>query len=95
MGVFEKIFMRPRLKRQVNGYFRMLDGYTPIFTNFDGGVYEMELTRSCIHTFASHCSKLLPVVSGPDEKNIRAILGRRVHHRGRRPARPRRGTEPA
>ena len=77
MGVFERIFMRPRLKRQVNGYFRMLDGYTPVFTDFDGGVYEMELTRSCIHTFASHCSKLLPVVSGSDEKNIRAILGRR------------------
>ena len=74
MGVFEKIFKRPRLMKQVNGYFQMLDGYTPIFTDYDGGVYEMELTRACIHSFASHCSKLLPVVSGPDSKGIQAIL---------------------
>lgn len=74
MGVFEKIFKRPRLQKQVNGYFQMLDGYTPIFTDYDGGVYEMELTRSCIHTFANHCSKLLPVVSGPDSKGVQSIL---------------------
>ena len=77
MGVFEKIFKRPRLQRQVNGYFQMLDGYTPIFTDYDGGVYEMELTRACIHTFASHCSKLLPVVSGPDSKGVQTILSGR------------------
>ena len=74
MGVFEKIFKRPRLQKQVDGYFQMLDGYTPIFTDYDGGVYEMELTRSCIHTFANHCSKLLPTVSGPDSKGIQTIL---------------------
>ena len=77
MGVFEKIFKRPRLQKQVNGYFQMLDGYTPIFHDYDGGVYEMELTRSCIHTFANHCSKLLPTVSGPDSKGVQAILNGR------------------
>ena len=77
MGVFEKIFKRPRLQKQVNGYFQMLDGYTPIFTDYDGGVYEMELTRACIHTFASHCSKLLPVVTGPDSKGVQGILAGR------------------
>ena len=74
MGVFEKIFKRPRPQGQVNGYFQMLDGYTPVFTNYDGGIYEMELTRACIHTFANHCSKLLPTVSGPDAKGIKAML---------------------
>ena len=74
MGVFEKIFKRPRLQKQVNGYFQMLDGYTPIFTDYDGGIYEMELTRSCIHTFANHCSKLLPAVSGPDSRGIQTML---------------------
>jgi hypothetical protein len=77
MGVFEKIFKRPRLLKQINGYFQMLDGYTPIFTDYDGGVYEMELTRSCIHTFANHCSKLMPVVSGPDSKGVQSILNGR------------------
>jgi hypothetical protein len=77
MGVFEKIFKRPRVQKQVNGYFQMLDGYTPIFSDYDGGVYEMELTRACIHTFANHCSKLLPTVSGPDSRGITPMLNGR------------------
>jgi hypothetical protein len=52
----------------------MLDGYTPIFTTHDGGVYEMELTRACIHTFATHCSKLLPTVAGADKRGLQAML---------------------
>ncbi len=74
MGAFDKLFKRPKVKKEVNGYFQMLDGYTPIFTDYDGGVYEMELTRSCIHTFANHCSKLLPTVSGPDGRGIQPML---------------------
>lgn len=74
MGVFEKLFPRPKVKKQVNGYFTMLDGYTPIFTSWDGGVYEMELTRSCIHTFANHCSKLMPTVTGADTRGVQAML---------------------
>jgi hypothetical protein len=74
MGVFEKLFQRPKVAKQVNGYFQMLDGYTPIFTNWDGGVYEMELTRACIHTFANHCSKLLPTVNGADARGVKAML---------------------
>jgi hypothetical protein len=76
MGAFDKLFRRPKKQTKVNGYFKMLDGYTPIFTTFDGGVYEMELTRACIHTFASHCSKLSPKVTGADAKakNIQAML---------------------
>ena len=58
MGAFDFLFKRPKEALQVNSYFKMLDGYSPIFTSYDGGVYEMELTRSCIHTFANHCSKL-------------------------------------
>ena len=74
MGAFSKLFQRPKIAKQVNGYFKMLDGYTPIFTTYDGGVYEMELTRSCIHTFANHCSKLMPTVSGADVRGIKAML---------------------
>lgn len=74
MGVFDLIFKRPKIEKQVNGYFKMLEGYTPIFTDYDGGVYEMELTRSCIHTFANHCSKLLPTVNGPDARGLQALL---------------------
>ena len=74
MGAFDKLFKRPRVEKQVTSYFQMLDGYTPIFSTYDGGVYEMELTRSCIHTFANHCSKLLPVVTGGNAKALTALL---------------------
>ncbi len=74
MGVFETLFKRPKIMKQVNGYFQMLDGYTPVFTSWDGGVYEMELTRACIHTFANHCSKLMPTVTGADTLGIKALL---------------------
>lgn len=74
MGAFEKLFGKIKVKKQLGSFFTMLDGYTPVFTTYDGGVYEMELTRACIHTFATHCSKLQPEVTGADTEGIKAIL---------------------
>ena len=53
---------KSEVQRQVDYYFKMMNGYSPVFTSFEGGVYEMALTRAAIHTFATHCSKLLPEV---------------------------------
>ena len=74
MGAFDKLFGKFKVKQQLGAFFQMLDGYTPAFTTYDGGVYEMELTRACIHTFATHCSKLVPKVTGSDTRGIQAIL---------------------
>lgn len=74
MGAFDKLFGKFKVKKQLGNFFAMLDGYTPVFTTYDGGVYEMELTRACIHTFASHCSKLQPKVTGPDKLGIQPLL---------------------
>ncbi len=74
MGAFDKLFGKIKLKKQLGSFFQMLDGYTPVFTTYDGGVYEMELTRACIHTFATHCSKLQPVVEGADPYKLRSVL---------------------
>ena len=75
MGLFNLLFgRRPKVKKQVNGYFEMLDGYTPIFSDYDGGVYEMELTRACVHAFANHSSKLMPTMVGVDSQRIGLIL---------------------
>lgn len=74
MGLFDKIFKKPKIKMSdLKSYFKLMNGYTPVFTSYDGGVYEMELTRSAIHAFATHCSKLKPEVIGsayPQLKNI-------------------------
>lgn len=74
MGAFQKLFGKIKAKQVTGSFFQMLDGYTPSFSTYDGGVYEMELTRACIHTFASHCSKLQPKVNGADARNIQALL---------------------
>jgi hypothetical protein len=77
MGAFSFLFKKPKPDKQVDGYFQMLNGYTPIFTTHDGGVYEMEMVRACIHTFANHCSKLQPAVQGADQRGIKAMLDRK------------------
>ena len=74
MGAFNKLFGKIKVKKQLGAFFEMLDGYTPVFTTYDGGVYEMELTRACIHTFARHCSKLQPTVEGADPYGLKSVL---------------------
>jgi len=59
MGLFEKIFPRPQPKIADSGsYFKMLNGYVPVFSSFGEGVYESELVRSAIDARARHASKL-------------------------------------
>ncbi|EQB20029.1 Portal protein, phage associated [Dehalobacter sp. UNSWDHB] len=74
MGVFETIFRRPKSNITPEGYFKMLNGYTPVFTSAPESIYEMELTRAAIHSFANMCSKLKPEISGSAYKNLEKIL---------------------
>ncbi len=78
MGLFKKIF-EPYVAREersaiMNSYFKMVNAYSPVFRSFSGGVYEMELTRAAIHTFATHISKASPMIKGDKYKRIAAIL---------------------
>lgn len=59
MGLFDWIFgNRPKPNIRHEETFKMLDGYTPRFTSFHGGVYESELIRAAINARATHISKL-------------------------------------
>lgn len=60
MGLFEKLFgNRPKVDpQQVTQTFKLLNGYTPRFTSWSGGIYESELCRAAINTLATHISKL-------------------------------------
>lgn len=76
MGLFDKIF-RPKeakLAEAVGAYFKTLTAYTPVFQTWQGGLYEMELTRAAIHAFATHCSKLKPEVLGTANPGLKNIL---------------------
>lgn len=61
----------------VDGYFKTMDAYTPTFTNYNGGIYEMELTRSAIHSTATAVSKLKPEFQG----NAYKSLGKRMQYK--------------
>lgn len=80
MGIFETIFRRPKPKEQSapefvpDGYFEMLNGYIPVFTSAPESIYEMELTRAAIHSFATFCSKLKPEISGSAKKHLENVL---------------------
>ena len=64
MGLFENIFKKQRAEQAMQGYFQALSAYQPVFTSYEGGIYEMEITRAAIHAIATHCSKLTPEVRG-------------------------------
>ena len=49
---------RPKPKERYAEAFKMLDGYTPVFHNWQGSIYESDLIRSAINARATHISKL-------------------------------------
>lgn len=74
MGLFEKIRQKEKMEQKVSDYFRLMNGYVPIFSSFEGGLYEMELTRAAIHSFATHCSKLKPEIKGSGNQKLERTL---------------------
>lgn len=58
MGLFEKIFGKKPKPAQVQGGYKMLTGYDPVFTAWDGKLYENELIRAVVNSNATHISKL-------------------------------------
>ncbi len=59
MGLFDVIFGKaPKPKGRYEGTYKLLNGYTPRFTTYQGSVYESELIRAAINARATHVSKL-------------------------------------
>lgn len=73
MGIFEKVFKNKK-EITVSNYFKTLSAYSPVFTSYDGGIYEMERARAAIHSFATACSKLKPEITGSAYKNLEQTL---------------------
>ena len=77
MGLFSWLFGNaPKEQGRYEGAFKLLNGYTPQFTSFAGGIYESELVRSSINTLATHISKLDVKVYGA----AKPALQRRLRH---------------
>ena len=72
MGMLEKIFGR---REQPTGLknaqiFRLLEGYTPVFTTWRGSIYESELIRAALDAWGRHAAKLKPNVKGSAQKEL-------------------------
>ena len=72
-GVFEPTVMPET-------FFRLLDGYRPVFRSWDGELYERELIRAAIDARARHVSKLMVEVKGTAQPQVKS---RQAHHRRR------------
>lgn len=74
-SLIDKLFPGKRdPDRQVYEYFKTLTAYQPVYTTFEGGIYEMELTRAAVAAFARHVSKLRPQVMGSLRPDLQPIL---------------------
>ena len=51
----------------------MLNGYTPSFTSFNGGLYEMEMVRSAIHAKARLMAKLKFEIVGTKYQSLEKV----------------------
>ena len=75
MGLFDFIFKnRQEPKGVYHGEFKMLNGYTPRFTSWSGGLYESELIRAAINVRALHISKLKVELLGSAKPALRVKM---------------------
>ena len=72
MGLFSR--KEKKIEKALGEYFSLISAYQPVFSSYEGGIYEMELTRAAIHTFATHCSKLKPEVVGAASSTLGRLL---------------------
>ena len=67
MGLIKDIFgalAQKTARPGAENFWSTFTEYSPVFTSYDGGIYEQELTRAAVERFAVSCSKLKPNVVG-------------------------------
>ena len=76
MGMLEKIFGRREQPAALKNaqIFRMLEGYTPAWTTWNGCIYESELIRACLDAWGRHAAKLKPNIKGSALPELRTRL---------------------
>ena len=72
MGMLEKIFGRREQPAALKNAqtFRLLEGYTPAFTTWQGSIYESELIRAALDAWGRHAAKLKVNVKGSAEEEL-------------------------
>ena len=75
MSLFDKLFGRaPKPTGQYEGEFKLLSPYAPIFSRFEGSIYESDLVRAAINARATHISKLKVEINGAAKPALQTKL---------------------
>lgn len=80
MGLFDYIFRPKKAKEsqkvlnEANGYFKTLTAYQPVFTSWNGCIYESELVRAAIDARARHISKLKVTFEGSANPKLQSRM---------------------
>ena len=75
MGLKELIFgKKAEPSRRNEEFFKLLDGYRPVFHSWGGELYESELIRAAIDARARHISKLSVEVKGTAKPTLQTDL---------------------
>ena len=76
MGMLEKLFGRKEQPAALKNaqIFRMLEGYSPVWTTWRGCVYESELIRASLDAWGRHAGKLKPTLKGSAAEELQNRL---------------------
>lgn len=77
MGILSNIFGRKETDATAQlcaPYYKTITETAPIFTSFNGAIYEQELTRAAIERFAQACGKLKPECVGAGGSSIERVV---------------------
>ena len=76
MGIFEKIFGKrePVAAAKARATFQLLEGYTPMFSTWNGSIYESDLIRAALDAHGRHAAKLQPNLQGTAQRSLQSRL---------------------
>ncbi len=70
MGLIDRIFGKPRAGYQADGRFETFTAYSPVFTSWNGRIYESELVRAAVDAKARHACKLQYTMDGTARQKL-------------------------
>ena len=70
MGLIEIFFPKKKKEITVKETFKILDGYVPIFRDWNGAIYESEFVKTAIDAVARHMSKLSVVIEAGTQSEL-------------------------
>lgn len=76
MGFFDALFPKREQQKQLQGFYKMLSTYQPVFTSWNGALYESERIRAAIDARSRNIAKLKVEING----SAKPVLQTRLRH---------------